>query len=168
MFLQVHFLNLHTFNQKLDIVKLQCGPSIRLFIWTQFLQFFCLKYPVWRTWFLLYFKLGFYRLQQAEKSSSNWEKIQFIKLENCKNQVQIDMRNDKKGYGSTKTSLTVHTVLCEIAVLWKSKCKHRKFLAPLWRLLYCVSASPKPTKFAIFKCGGNLNLFLISANLLPK
>ena len=59
------------------------------------MQFSSLKlYPVWQTWFLLYFKLGFYKLQQAEKSSSNWEKIQFIKLENCKNQVQIDRRKD--------------------------------------------------------------------------
>ena len=33
---------------------------------------------------------------------------------------------------------------------------------------YCVSASPKPTKLAIRKCGGSLNLFLTSANLLPK
>ena len=52
-------------------------------------------YPVWQTWFLLYFKLGFYKLQQAEKSSSNWEKIEFIKLDIsnwriAKNQVQID------------------------------------------------------------------------------
>ena len=30
----------------------------------------------------------------GKKSSSNWEKIQFIKLENCKNQVQIDRRKD--------------------------------------------------------------------------
>ena len=54
---------------------------------------------VWWTWYLVYFKLGYW-LQQAEKSSLNWEKIQFIKLrpnqteyfklENCKNQVQID------------------------------------------------------------------------------
>ena len=35
----------------------------------------------WTDWiFSIYFKLGFYRLLQAEKSSSNWEKIQFIKL----------------------------------------------------------------------------------------
>ena len=99
MFLQVHFLNLHTFNQKLDIVKIQCWPSIPLSIWTQFLQFSRLKYPVWQTWSLLYFKLGFYRLQQAEKCSSNWEKNPFhqtgyFKLENCKNQSQIDRRND--------------------------------------------------------------------------
>ena len=33
---------------------------------------------------------------------------------------------------------------------------------------YCVSASPNPMKFAIFKCGGSLNLFLTSANLRPK
>ena len=33
---------------------------------------------------------------------------------------------------------------------------------------YCVSASLKETKLAIRKCGGSLNLFLMSANLLPE
>ena len=33
---------------------------------------------------------------------------------------------------------------------------------------YCVSASPAQTKLAIRKCGGSLNLFLMSANLLPE
>ena len=45
-----------------------------------FLQFFSLKYKVWWTGFLVCFKLEFYRLQQAEKSSSNWKKTWFIKL----------------------------------------------------------------------------------------
>ena len=42
-----------------------------LSICTWFLQFSSLKYPVWWTWFSVYFKLEFYRLQQAEKSSSD-------------------------------------------------------------------------------------------------
>ena len=33
------------------------------------------------TWFLVYFKSEFYRLDQAGQSNSNWEKIQFIKLD---------------------------------------------------------------------------------------
>ena len=44
-------------------------------------------------------------------------------------------------------------------------------LERLWShcvLIYCVSLSSKPTKLAIFKWDGNLNLFLISANLLPE
>ena len=48
---------------------------------TWFLQFSSLKYPVWWTWFLVYFKLEFYRLQQAEKSSSLGKPPQFIKLD---------------------------------------------------------------------------------------
>ena len=68
-----------------------------LTICTQFLQFSRLKCPVWWTWFLTYFKLVFYRLQQAGKSCSNLEKnpvhqTKHFKLENSKNQVQIDMR----------------------------------------------------------------------------
>ena len=44
-----------------------------LSICTWFLQFSSLKYPVWWTWFLVYFKLQ-YRLQQEEKSSADrWE-----------------------------------------------------------------------------------------------
>ena len=50
--------------------------------------------PVWWTWFLVYFKLEFYR-QQIEKSRSNLKKnpvhqTRYFKLQNCKNQVQID------------------------------------------------------------------------------
>ena len=46
------------------------------------------------TWFLVYFKVRFYKLQQAETSSSTWGKnpvhqTGYFKLENCKNQVQI-------------------------------------------------------------------------------
>ena len=48
-------------------------------IWTWFLQFSSLKYQVWWTGFLVYFKLEFYRLQQAEKFSR--KKIQLIKLD---------------------------------------------------------------------------------------
>ena len=64
---------------------------------TRFLKNFSLKYQVWWTGFLVYFKLEFYWLQQAEKSSSNLEKNPFhqtwyFKLVNCKNQVQIDRR----------------------------------------------------------------------------
>ena len=71
-----------------------------LSICTWFLQFSNLKYPVWWTWFLVYFKLEFYRLQQAEKSSSNYEKnpvnqTRYFKLENCKNQVQIDRVSER-------------------------------------------------------------------------
>ena len=36
---------------------------------------------VWWTGFLVYFKLEFFMLQQAEESSSNQKKIQFIKLD---------------------------------------------------------------------------------------
>ena len=40
------------------------------------LSIFSLKYRVWWTWSLVYFKLEFYRLQQqSEKSSANYEKI---------------------------------------------------------------------------------------------
>ena len=45
---------------------------------------------------------------------------------------------------------------------------HAKLLNERKVSSYCVSASPKPTKLAIRKCGGSLNLFLTSANLLPK
>ena len=45
--------------------------SIPLSICTWLLQFSSLKYPVWWTGFLVYFKLEFHRLQQTEKSSSN-------------------------------------------------------------------------------------------------
>ena len=42
--------------------------------------------------FLDCFKLEFYRLQQAEKSSSNQKEFNFIKLENVKSHVQTDRR----------------------------------------------------------------------------
>ena len=75
-----------------------------------FLQFFNLKYNVWWSGFLDCFKLEFHRLQQVEKSSSNWKKIahqtQYFKLENCKNQVQIDRR-----YGLN----TFHTIWLEFS-----------------------------------------------------
>ena len=44
---------------------------IFLFICNWFLQFASLKYQVWWTWLLVYFKCEFHRLQQAEKSSTN-------------------------------------------------------------------------------------------------
>ena len=37
--------------------------------------------PVWRTWFSVYFKLDFWRLHQAEKSTTNWEKNPVMKLD---------------------------------------------------------------------------------------
>ena len=63
--------------------------SIPLSICTRFLQFSSLKYQVWWIGFLVYFKLEFYRLKQAEKSSSNWQKnpvhqTWYFTLENCK------------------------------------------------------------------------------------
>ena len=45
--------------------------TLPLSVCTWFLQFSSLKYRVWWTWFLVYLKLEFYRLQLAEKSSSN-------------------------------------------------------------------------------------------------
>ena len=44
---------------------------------------------------------------------------------------------------------------------------HAKLLNERKVSSYCVSASLKETKLAIRKCGGSLNLFLMSANLLP-
>ena len=41
---------------------------------TWLLQSSSLKYRVWWTWFLVFFKYEFYRLQQTEKSSSNFGK----------------------------------------------------------------------------------------------
>ena len=70
-----------------------------LSICTWFLQFSSLKYPVWWTWILVYFKLEFYKLHLAEKSSSNLERnsvhqTRYFNLENCKNKVQIDRGTD--------------------------------------------------------------------------
>ena len=66
-------------------------------IYTRFLQFSSLKYWVWWTWFLVNFKLEFYRLQQTEifvetrkKSSSSNSMFQTREL---KNRVQIDWRS---------------------------------------------------------------------------
>ena len=62
-----------------------------------FLTFSCLKYPARWIWFLVNFKLEFYRLQQTEifvetrkKSSSSNSMFQTREL---KNRVQIDWRS---------------------------------------------------------------------------
>ena len=78
-----------------------------LSICTRFLQFPSLKYRVWWTWFLVYFKLEFYRLWQAEKSSSNYGKnpvdqTRYFKLEICKNQVQINKGIGHLGLGQLR------------------------------------------------------------------
>ena len=100
--IELQFINkrnlLKNFKVWLDTINSilhQGKKQIPLSICTWFLQFSSLKYWVWWIEFLVYFKLEFYRLQQAEKSSSNWEKnpvyqTGYLKLENCKNQVQID------------------------------------------------------------------------------
>ena len=49
------------------------------------LAFYSLKYRVWWTWLLVYFKLEFYRLQQAAKSSS----IKLGKKSSWKNSPQL-------------------------------------------------------------------------------
>ena len=55
-------------------------------------QFCSLKYRAWWTGFLVYFKLEFYRLQKAEKPAYQ---TGYFKLENCKNQVQMDSLEGK-------------------------------------------------------------------------
>ena len=86
------------------LIEITCFPvkilltilknSFPLSICTWFLQISSLKYWVWWTGFLVYFKLEFFMLQQAEESSSNKKKSSssnlIFKLENCKLQVQID------------------------------------------------------------------------------
>ena len=63
------------------LMWLNTKQSFPLSIWTWFLQNSSLKFPVWWTGFLVYFKLEFYRLQQEKKiqfklgkksSLSNW------------------------------------------------------------------------------------------------
>ena len=85
------------FSKNLTVERMLVWKSHTLSICTWFLQFSSLKHSVWRTWFLVYFKVRFYKLQQAETSSSTWGKnpvhqTGYFKLENCKNQVQIDRR----------------------------------------------------------------------------
>jgi hypothetical protein len=80
--------------QKNYLLLIKCSSPLS--ICTQFLQFSCLKYRVWWNGFLVYVKVEFYRLHQAEKSSSNLEKnpVHHFDISNwriAKNQVQIDM-----------------------------------------------------------------------------
>ena len=95
IFDQIH-LFLTMLKARFDIII--CPPIYLYLIFTIF-EFEII--PVWWTWFLVYFKLEFYRLQWTEKCSSNKEKnaihqTWYFKVENCKNQVQID-----KGYTIT-------------------------------------------------------------------
>ena len=61
-----------------------------------FLQFCSLKYQFCLTGFLVDFKLEFYRLKQAEKFSSNWEKIRLIKLDISNGRIsKVIQKNNK-------------------------------------------------------------------------
>ena len=80
--------------------------------------------PVWNIEFdELFFSLfQTWILQQAEKSSSNWEKISvhqtwYFKQENCKNQVQIDRKYVSKCEG--KSVLLDDFFLIKKKLCWK-------------------------------------------------
>ena len=86
------------FPQSYTRVAPKPGPKVTpnpLSICTQFLQFSSLKYWVWWTWILGYFKLEFYRLQQAVQTQKKNPVHQtwYFKLKNCKSQVWIYRRS---------------------------------------------------------------------------
>ena len=98
--------------------------AIPLSIWTWFLQFSSLKYPVWWTEFFSQFELDFYWMCSLQKTSLNWTKnpvhnTGYFKLENCKNPDQIDKGYDSvilksesvKSFVSSPTSKDIHVAL---------------------------------------------------------
>ena len=105
--------------------------AILLSICAWFLQFSSLKYPVWWTGFLVYFKLEFYRLQQAEKFSSNREKnpvhqTGYFKLKGSKNQVKKDKgiaQDCCTNIDSSPCDLYIKTLM-----IWTSAKKHVQYI----------------------------------------
>ena len=84
-----------------------------------FLQISSLRYWVWWTWFLVYFKLEFYRLKQTENPVQTGKKKSvlqtgYFKLENSKNQVQID--RGKKFGGQLSQNLKIF-----LGLAWSSR-----------------------------------------------
>ena len=113
------------------LVHSTLNNSVPLSIWTRFLQLSSLKYPVWRTWFLFYFKIEFCRLQQAEKTQLKLGKnpvhqTGYFKLNNYKNQVQIDRRRSFRPTSvveipNRKSRINFYRAILNTLLIWSTK-----------------------------------------------
>ena len=102
--------------------------KVPLSIWTYFLTFSSLKYRVWWTRSLVYFKNEFYRQQHTRQKNlvQHWKEIRFIKLKNIKfiklknikNQLQIDRGSIIYGHYVTPTRVGSLAIRPYITVDW--------------------------------------------------
>ena len=107
---------------------------------------------------LIFTPFQLYRLKQAEKSSSNWEKnpvhqTWYFKLENCKNQVEIDRRS--RCFGTTLalkiifTTVSICFIRSVVSQENRKNWKRYRSQAKCWPNLLCWLVDKSKTDKAI-------------------